>query len=162
MSIKKLVFGSRYGNNERVFSNPGERFKDELSAKYNEAGELIFEVVGKTDLYLEIQSHKEECDLKLIMQRFANGETDVLQKVQGFYADVSDMPSSNFEILNRVIHAEQFFDSLPVEFKKKFGNSYEKFLASVDDQDFLELFSSDHDVVEDMKSEIEEGAVDES
>lgn len=134
-------FGSRYGKNVRYFTDPGNPIKDTYSTKFDENGVLQFEVVGQVNTDDEIQSYADSVDLKLLLQRFAEGETDVLQRVQGFYADVTEMPRSYAELLNRVNDAENFFNSLPVEFKQKFNNSSAEFLASVDAQDFMDFFT---------------------
>lgn len=74
------------------------------------------------------------------MKRFANGETDVLSRVQGFYGDVSDFPVTYAEMLNRVIEGENFFKDLPVDVRSKFGHSYSEFLASIGTPEFFDAF----------------------
>lgn len=113
------------------------------SAYYNEKGTLELEVVGVRDVYSEIQSHADSVDINKILKRFAMGETDVLEQVQGFYDDVSSMPKTYQEVLNCVIDAEQFFNKLPVEEKKKFNNSFSEFMVASGNPDFLSNFSAD-------------------
>lgn len=155
-------FGSRYGKNSRIHCNPGNPIKDKYSTKYDEAGVLQFEVVGQVNTDDEIQSYADSVDLKLLLQRFANGEVDVLQRVQGFFADVTEMPKNYSELLNRVNDAENFFNSLPVEFKQKFNNSSSEFLASVDAQDFMDFFTKPEEGVKKLNEIVEEAVPDES
>lgn len=108
------------------------------SPRYDDNGVLDLEVTGQENLYEFIQSHKESTDIHVLLTRFANGETDVLSRMQGFYADVSDMPKTYAEVLNAVIAGEETFARLPVEIKQRFDNSFAVWLASMDSPDFSE------------------------
>ena len=45
-----------------------------------------------------IQADYPSTDINILMQRFALGETDVINVREGFYADVSKMPSNYAEL----------------------------------------------------------------
>lgn len=133
-----MKFNTQYDSHARVHCNPGNPVKDVYSAYYDSDGVLQFEVSGQEDLYGFIQSHAESCDIHVILERFAAGETDVLSKAQGFYMDSSDMPKTYMEVLNSVLAGESAFASLPAEIKQKFGNSFSTWLASFESPDFAE------------------------
>lgn len=132
------MFRTKYEPHTRVFQHPGSPIKINYAPHYDEHGVLDLEPVGQTDLYGYIQSHAESCDIHVILDRFANGETDVLSQMQGFYADCSDMPKTYAEVLNSVIAGEQAFAGLPAEIKQRFGNSFAVWLSSFDKPDFGE------------------------
>lgn len=133
-----MKFNTQYDGHARVFCDPGSSVKDVYSAYYDADGVLQFEVSGKEDLYGFIQSHAASCDIHVILERFASGETDVLSKAQGFYMDASDMPKTYMEVLNSVLAGESAFASLPAEVKREFGNSFSTWLASFESPDFAE------------------------
>lgn len=129
-------FRTQYDPRDPVYQSPGDPIKLVYSPRYNEDGVLDLVVTGKEDLYDYIQSHKESTDIHVLLERFVNGEDDVLSRLQGFYADVSDMPKTYAEVLNAVIVGEETFARLPVEVKQRFDNSFAVWMASMDQPDF--------------------------
>lgn len=129
-------FKTQYDPHDPVYQPPGDPIKLVYSPRYNEDGVLDLVVTGKEDLYDYIQSHKESTDIHVLLERFVNGEDDVLSRLQGFYADVSDMPKTYAEVLNAVIVGEETFARLPVEVKQRFDNSFAVWMASMDQPDF--------------------------
>ncbi|WGL31257.1 internal scaffolding protein [Dipodfec virus UOA04_Rod_845] len=133
-----IKFRTQYDPHPPVFQEPGSPEKLVYSPRYTSEGVLDLAVTGKENLYEFIQSHKESTDIHVLLDRFANGEEDVLSRLQGFYADVSDMPKTYAEVLNAVIAGEETFARLPVEVKRRFDNSFAVWLASMDSPDFSE------------------------
>lgn len=131
-------FRTQYDKRAPVYQEPGSPIKLIYSPRYDDNGVLDLIVTGQENLYDYIQSHKESTDIHVLLDRFANGETDVLQRMQGFYGDVTDMPKTYAEVLNAVIVGEETFARLPVEVKQKFDNSFAVWLASMDKPDFAQ------------------------
>lgn len=132
------MFKTQYDARDRIQSNPGNPIKQLYAGSYNERGQVELREDGTEDLYAYIQSFAESTDIHAIMRRFESGEVDVLEKVQGFYGDVTEMPKTYAEALQRIADSEKVFMSLPVEVRAKFGHSFSEFLASSNDVDFLE------------------------
>lgn len=133
-----MTFQTQYREHQRFVSVPGSPVKDVYSPHYDAFGELIIEKTGEEDLYAYIQSHKESCDIHLMLERYANGDDQALSRAQGFYADTSGMPQTYAEILNAVLAGEAAFNQLPKEIKQKFDNSFSQWLASMDRPDFAQ------------------------
>lgn len=131
-----MKFNTQYDRRAPVFQEPGSRDKVVYSPRYSDSGVLDLVVTGKEDLYGYIQSHAESVDIHFLLNRFVNGETDVLSRMQGFYADVTSMPKTYAEVLNAVIIGEETFARLPSEVKQRFDNSFAVWLASMDKPDF--------------------------
>lgn len=127
-----LTFSHQYRPKERYFTNSGSGEKILYTAEYDSKGRLVLRESGKEDLYGFIQSHRDSVDIHVLLKRFAAGEEDVMSRVQGFYADVADMPTSFADVLNLVRRGEDFFDHLPAEEKAKYGNSFAQFLSRMD------------------------------
>lgn len=122
---------------DRVFSETGSTVKVKYSPRIDDRGVLVLVETGKEDLSAYINSFAEECDIHVIMKKFANGQTDVLSKVQGTYGDFTGAPTSLADMFNRVKAGEEVFNSLPAEVKKEFGNSFTEFAVATGEKDFL-------------------------
>lgn len=133
-----MKFRTQYDSRVPVYQEPGSPIKLVYSPRYDDNGVLDLVVTGQEDLYDYIQSHKESTDIHVLLERFANGEVDVLQRMQGFYGDVTDMPKTYAEVLNAVIIGEETFARLPVDVKQRFDNSFAVWLSSMDKPDFSE------------------------
>lgn len=73
---------------------------------------------SKTD-----QQFKKECDVNYIMAQARKGVmTSHVRNSKGVYADVSQIPDL-LECMEIMTTAQQDFDKLPAEVRKRFGNS---------------------------------------
>ena len=131
-------FKTQYDARDRIQTCPGNPIKQLFSGSYNERGQVELKPDGTENLYAFIQSFAESTDIHAIMRRFQNGEVDVLEKVQGFYGDVTEMPKTYAEALQRIADSEKVFMSLPVDVRAKFNHSFSEFLAASNDADFLD------------------------
>lgn len=84
---------------------------------------------GTYDLYEVIQSFRDECDLGKIFQRYANGDVMALNKRQGVYADISEMPQDIFAAANLLDRVEAIYDGLSEDLRSRVG-SFKDFLAN--------------------------------
>ncbi len=132
------MFKTQYDARDRIISNPGNPIKQLYSGSYNERGQVELKEDGTENIYDFIQSFAESTDIHAILRRYENGEVDVLEKVQGFYGDITEMPKTYAEALQRIADSEKVFMSLPVDIRAKFGHSFSEFLAASNDADFLE------------------------
>ena len=137
MKIDK-PFKTQFDARDRIQSHPGNPIKQLYAGSYNERGQVELKEDGTEDLYAYIQSFAESTDIHSILRRFQNGEVDVLEKVQGFYGDITEMPHTYAEALQRIADSEKVFMSLPVDVRAKFGHSFSEFLSASQDDDFLD------------------------
>lgn len=133
-----MQFRTLYSDRERVISVPGDAVKIEYSPVFDEDGVWHLEESGKSDWYSYIQSHKDSCDINLILQRYANGDIDALNKRQGLFMDVTEFPKTYAEMLNIVINGEKEFESLPIDVKAKFNHSFSEFVAGIGSKEWAE------------------------
>lgn len=107
-------------------------------------GERTLVITGKEDFKSFIEASKEETLIDNIIKRFQNGDVTVLQRKQGFYGDITNMPSSLAEAQNMLIQIENHFNSLPSEDRELFGNSFDRYVSEVSKMnasDFIEKFN---------------------
>ena len=132
-----IAFANQYRDHKHFLTGVGSREKITYEARYNAKGQLELHEKGKEDWYGYIQSHKDSVDIHVLLERFQRGDVDVLNRVQGFYGDITSMPSTFADALNIVRSSEEFFNSLPVEERAKFNHNFSEFLASFDSPDNL-------------------------
>lgn len=115
---------------------PGKRMQPHYRQKYDEQGHAYLVKDGETDIYEIIQSHKEECDINVLLARYADGDMGVIHP-GAVYADISNIPDNIVEMMNIINANREKFDALPVEIKELFGNSYERWAASAGTEEWL-------------------------
>lgn len=108
----------------------GSRKKITYRGVYLDDGTLELYEAGEEDIYAKIQSHAESVDVNLLVQRYCNGEQDVLRRVQGQYLDVTAMPKDMVSYLQMISDAQAVYNALPVADKSAAGNSFERWLVA--------------------------------
>lgn len=79
------------------------------------------------------QSLAAETDINRIMDKYRRGQlVDHVNSHQGQYGDFSSITSYH-QAVNQVLEAQQTFDSLPADLRKRFNNDPADFLAFVHD-----------------------------
>lgn len=136
MRVKE--FNTQFRQPKRFHSNPGSRMHKLYGAAYDEQGRIYLEEKGEESIYDHIQSFADSVDIHVILKRFANGEVDVLSKVQGFYGDFTGLPTNYAQLLNTVNDGQQLFESLPVETRALFGHSFNEFMTCLCDGTLME------------------------
>lgn len=149
-----MQFETQFRKPERFLSNPGSPVKILYGPEFDDKGRMTLVEKGRENLYDFIQSFKESVDIHVLLKRFANGETDVLSKIQGFYGDFSEFPRTYADLLNTVNEGEAFFNGLPVEVRSKFGHSFPVFMSALSDgsiSDILSEYLGSNDQVKDKE-----------
>lgn len=123
-------------------SCPGDRIKVKYSPVVNDNGTIDLIPAGKQDLQELYNSQAAGCDMHLIVSRYLAGDTSVLERVQGFYGDVSQLPRNNAELLQRVIDGERMFDQLPKDVKAAFDNDFRKWFATAGTDEWSKVMQS--------------------
>lgn len=135
------VYRTYYGslsNRTRTHLCSGSRKKQEFQPVYDRAGVWHLEPTKQSNLYLDIQSYADSCDINVLMARYRNGETDVLQQIQGVYGDFSNIPTNYAELMNAKVQAESLFSGLSADVREKYNNSVEQFMAEIGTKEGLE------------------------
>lgn len=122
----KRAAGSKY------ISKSGTPTLDIYEYKVDKAGvkELV-KTDRKENVYERIQADYDATDINKLMLRFSLGDTSVLDKVQPFYGDVTNMPTNYAELFDRVEECKRTFEVLPADLKSEFANSYEQFFSEL-------------------------------
>lgn len=132
------MFNTQYASHDRVHPDPGNPVKPVYELRYSRDGVPDLEQVGQEDLYGYIQSHRDSVDVHALVKRFQNGDTSALTRAQGFYGDITGMPTTYAEMLNSLARSEAIFNHLSAEVKSRFNNSFSEWLAGMDRDDFAD------------------------
>lgn len=121
------------------FKSPsGDLFHDVLTPSFRPDGTIELKVSDRVDIKKEINSHRDETDMAFILSRLMAGDDSVLNPNPPMYGDFTQFPKSYAEMLNMVLDGERYFDSLPIETRKKFDNDRAKWFASIGRSDWFE------------------------
>lgn len=123
-----MKFPSMYSEKIKYVSERGSRFKAEYQLRLDEEGRHEFVKTGETDLHEYIQSFRDSVDIYNILERFRNGNEEILEQVKGIYADVSELPVKLQDIMNLNIKGKELFEKLPVDVKAVYEDNYLQFL----------------------------------
>lgn len=158
------MFRTQYSaDRPRPKAQVGSRVKVLYAPEFDDDGRMHLVESGREDLYGYIQSHKDSVDINVLLKRYQNGDATALNRAQAFFMDTTGLPQTHAEWLNRVNQGRQFFDSLPAETRARFGNDFNRFIASMDSPDFAQLIGLDvagdgtkktAEVVEDVVKEV--------
>lgn len=124
-------------------SVPGSGMKDTYKMYVDEDGKRELRKSGEYNLYAEIQSYKDSVSIDYILARFMNGDESALSRAQGIYGDFTEMPRTLAELQQRVIDAEDLFNSLPLNIKEQYNFSASEFFAQLDSDKTKAIFDAD-------------------
>lgn len=94
---------------------------------------------GKTNIYDIIQESLEQSKIETIIRRATEGDPYALTMMNGQYIDTTDVPATLAEAQRFVIHAKEEFDQLPINIRRQFDMSAEKYIANYGTSNWLEI-----------------------
>ena len=103
-------------------------FRNEYEITIDKKGHKTLHKTGEKNIWEEIQSYKDECDIGNIIARAAAGDLNALNQRKGVYADITNTPRDLAEAQNNIIKLNNEFYKLPTEIREKFDNSKERFV----------------------------------
>lgn len=106
-----------------------------------ETGRKVLKPTGKTNIYDKIQSVRAGTSIYEIIERFERGDLTVLNKRSATYGDFTNVPKSITELSELLMESENFWKSLPAEFRKEFMSDYNVYVRSIVDGTFDKVAS---------------------
>lgn len=151
MATKKTYFRTPVDVPRKIETPSGDKIEDVWAMKYDEQGNEIFYVEGKTNVYEKIQAHLEETKIENILQKCIDtGDESILYKVKGAFADLTEMPKNIFEANERIKKAEETFNNLPLNLRKEYDFSFEKYLADFGSENWKEKMGLNNEETKDL------------
>lgn len=137
-ALKTLPYRTRESRME-FHTSSGSRMMDDYEMQIDEdTGMKVLVKIGEHDIYPEIQSHLEETLVENIVMRATMGDPTALEAVKGSYVDCTNMPISLMDAQNKILKVEREFNTLPLEERKKFNFSVEKYISEYGTNEWAE------------------------
>lgn len=156
MAKEAFQFFTRYNLPKSVGVPCGDRYDKTYQIKINkETGHKTLVPSGKTDRYALVQSHLEETKIENILKRATLDPTVLNQRI-GQYGDFTDMPKTLAEFQQMALDMEHAFNELPVEVRKEFDNSVDKFIHDAGSKEWFEKLGNNKDSVIEQVKEVKE------
>lgn len=132
-------------NDERMYNNVGSIYKDNYVLDYDEQGCQCLKCVGKSNIYDEIQSYRDSCDLSIILSRLDPMQVNGMMSTYSLddlnnssVVDVTQLPVNAGDMLNLVKRGNELFNGLPLEIRERFNFSANKFISSFGTDEFID------------------------
>lgn len=130
---------SKFNVPEKVKTESGTRYLNTYQEEIDkETGKKHLVKSGETNIYAMIQEDLEASKIENILQRVAMGDINALNQRETLYVDSTNMPKTLMEAQNIVLKAKQEFEKMPLEVRKEFDNSAEKYISEMGTKEFNE------------------------
>lgn len=124
-----MKFRSRTSGPVKMTTETGSKFAPVYEMELDKDNHKTLKQTGETNAYAKIQEYLEETKIENILTRVALGDAEALNKVQGNYLDTTDMPKNLAEAQNAIIRLTEQFNQLPIDVRREFDMSPEKYIA---------------------------------
>ena len=155
MAGKALVFNSKYRGRKNLWSPTGEKVQMEHTPHMGLDGRRKLLKDNPKPIYEIIQASREQCEIERIVRRAMQGDTNVLNAMQGQYIDITGAPKSLAQAQQIIINAKYDFEKLDTETKKKFDNNVEVFIAEAGTKEWMDKMGYTEKLERAQKAEAE-------
>lgn len=139
-SLFEIMQGSSK-KRQRFYTSSGSPVKDKFIMEVTSKGYPSLRKVGEHNLYDEIQSYREGCDLAAILRSFGNEcpryDPLSLEAAEAFVNDFSNL-SSLGDLVNDAEAIKQFFRELPLEVRNSYDDSVHRFARDFNSTEFID------------------------
>ncbi len=132
------------------FSETGSGMKPTYKMHVDDNGKRELKQSGEFNLYADIQSYEQSVSVDYLLTKFINGDASALSRAQGVYGDFTQMPRTLAELQQRVIDAENLFNSLPLDIRAQYNHSASEFFAQLDSDKTKAIFNPPEKATEDV------------
>lgn len=127
-----IKFRDAYSDTKDFVSESGSPYLDEYEYDIDKKGvQQLVKTDKKRNVYDAIQADYPATDINALMLKFSLGDLSAINVKEGFYTDVTKMPTTMAELFDKAQECEQFFAELPADFKQLFNNSYTEFFSQL-------------------------------
>lgn len=133
MNVLKVI-----GRGREFITNPGDPIHTIYAPVVGRDGNIELQVAGKENTDEIIDSYLESTDIRIILNRVANGEVELLNKTAGSYGDFTKAPKTLAEALQLQMDSNRLFQSLPVDTRRQFDDDPNKFFAAAGSTEWFE------------------------
>lgn len=131
---------------KRYYAPIGTHFLNEYQEEIVKGKKELVKI-GEKDVYAMIQEDLEGTKIENILHAVAMGDLSALQQRETTYADATTMPKTLMEAQNLVLKMKGEFEILPLEVRKLFDNSPEKYVDEMGTELFNEKMKPYNDKI---------------
>lgn len=157
MATKEKInrFRTKYDNFYTPFKAPtGEKIQIEHTPHMGLDGKRKLLKDNPKPIYEMIQASREQCEIDRIVKRAMQGDTSVLNAMEGQYVDITGAPKSLAHAQQIIINAKKQFEELDLETRKLFDNNVEIFIATAGTKEWCDKMGITEKLERQKKAEI--------
>lgn len=139
MTTTKPKFYTAYNRPETQASPAGEKEEPVYQMHVDTKGNKQLIKTGMTNIYDIIQESLEQSKIENIIRRATEGDPYALTQMNGQYIDTTDLPTTLAEAQSFVIKAKNEFDQLPINIRRQFDMSAEKYIAAYGTENWINI-----------------------
>lgn len=125
-----MKFYTAYNRPKTEKTPAGEKEEPVYQIQIDTAGRKELVKIGMTNIYDIIQESLEQSKVENIIRRAREGDPYALTVMNGDFIDTTDLPKNLAEAQSFVIRTKNEFDKLPIEIRRQFDMSAEKYVAA--------------------------------
>lgn len=141
----------------KISCKSGSKFHPEYDVTIDEKGHRTIAQTGKTNRYAKIQEDLESTKIENILQRAKMGDPNALNRVEGQYLDLTEMPDNFRDAQNQILKMKSDFEKLPIDIRRQFDFSPEKYISEIGQESWLKAMGYIKE--EEKKPEVKEPEV---
>ena len=122
---------------KRYYAPSGTHYLNQYQEEIKNGKKTLVKT-GEVDIYAMIQEDLEGTKIENILHAVAMGDLSALQQRETIYADATNMPKTLMEAQNLVLKMKNEFEKMPLEVRKLFDNSPEKYVDEMGTELFQE------------------------
>lgn len=147
------------GNILKKTTPTGSQWHNDYQIEISKNGHKELIKTGEHNEYEKIQEYLEETLIENILQRAELGDPLALEARKGTYLDTTDMPKTLAEAQNKIITIKNEFEKLPVDIRRKFDFSPEKYVQEYGNENWANAlgFIKKEKEIEEIKETKKEG-----
>lgn len=133
------MFYSKTNPRQDIGIHVGRKEKNTYSMRVDDFGHKELVNTGVTNFYDKIQEQVEDTKIENIIKRATMGDFQALNRNNPLFGDFTNAPTSLADAQNKIIQLENAFEKLPLEIRRAYDHSPEKFIADAGSENFNKL-----------------------
>lgn len=138
-TVAKIPFYTAYNKPKTTATPAGSKEEPVYQMQIDLRGNKTLVKTGMTNIYDIIQESLEQSKIETIIRRATEGDPYALTMMNGQYIDTTDVPNTLAEAQQFVIRAKEEFDQLPINIRRAFDMSAEKYIANYGTSDWINI-----------------------
>ena len=135
-----MEFKTAYSDHLKIETNPGKETRNTYGYKVLKTGEKVLCITGEENIQETINSFYEDSLIENIMARAVAGDNKVFMP-NGIFEDTTIIPHSLLDAQRKMTELENTWKTLPLEVRKEYDHSIEKFIADAGSEKWMKLMN---------------------